>query len=142
MRNEDQKAYYSSVHDAISLFGINKYSANIKASAIVLEAMAAETYRSVRTEYYDNALKNKYTSSPDTAEMIEIISGGAYSDFVLVWCLTPYFSGMGAMLRGNLRKQTASLYDSLILQVSGWRSNITDDLDKKFADLTAAENAA
>ncbi len=142
MRNEQQKAYYSSVHDAISIFGINKYSSNVKAAAIVLEAMAAETYRSVRTEYYDNALKNKYTSSPDTAEMIEIISDGAYSDFVLVWCLTPYFSGAGAVLRGHLKQQKESLYDFLLLNAGGWKNNITEELDVKFAALTAAENAA
>ncbi len=143
MLNEEQAkdiGYRSSLHDAISIYAINDDSENIEATAIVLEAMAAESYRSVRTEYYDNGLKNKYTTSPDTAEMIEIINAGAYSDFALVWCLTPYFPSMGAILRSYLNGKKADISEGLIYVQSGWQISL-DELKDKFDKLAEIKNA-
>lgn len=134
--NETQKTYVSSLHDAISIYGINPHSTQIEASAIVLEAMAAESYRSVRPEYYDFALKNKYTTDPGTKEMIEIISENSYSDFVLVWAFTRYFKdsatgGLGNFLRYHLRQGTPDISTSLGICNSTWDDAISE-IDKEF----------
>lgn len=138
--NTDQHEYISSLHDAISIYGINKYSKNIEASAIVLEAMAAESYRTVRTVYYDQALKNKYTDSKETAKMIDLISAGAYSDFALVWSLTTYFNKMGTIFRDVLKNTNKSLTYEISSNTPSWKTGI-QQLDTKFAELAAAEAA-
>ena len=139
--SENQKNYVSSLHDAISIYGINPNSKNIEASAIVLEAMAAESYRSVRPEYYDYALKNKYTTDPGTKEMIELISSSSYSDFALVWAFTDYFkanansdlSNLGNFLRAEFRSGTADITTHLQAEYnSGWETAI-QEIDKAFA---------
>ncbi|MBE6619282.1 MAG: hypothetical protein E7626_05835 [Ruminococcaceae bacterium] len=136
--DENQKNYISSLHDAISIYGINPNSKNIEASAIVLEAMAAESYRSVRPEYYDYALKNKYTTDPGTKEMIELISSSSYSDFALVWAFTSYFKAtqngdLGNFLRAELRAGVADITTHLQAEYkSGWETAI-QEIDKAFA---------
>ena len=139
MLNESQDGYISSLHDAISIYGINPHSKNIKASAIVLEAMAGESYRSVRPEYYDKALGNKYTRDESTKAMINLISENSYSDFALVWAFTTYFSGsdggLGNFLRTNMRKGEADIITNLNIQGSKWSVNAMRDIAEAFAKI-------
>lgn len=138
--NEQQKNYVSSLHDAISIYGINPHSTQIEASAIVLEAMAAESYRSVRPEYYDMALKNKYTTDPGTKEMIELISESAYSDFALVWAFTTYFhvggrqGNLGNFLRVEFRDGVSDISRDLNNAGDKWQ-NAIGEIDAAFAKL-------
>ncbi len=136
---QKEKGYISSLHDAISIYGINPYSANIKATAIVLEAMAGESYRSVRPEYYDKALGNKYTRDESTKEMINLISEGSYSDFALVWCFTTYFNndegGLGLFLRKNMRTGVADITTSLKMQGERWNKTAMKKIAEEFAKI-------
>lgn len=139
---EEGKEYRSSVHDAINIYGISAGSENKKATAIVLEALCAESYRSVRPRYYDDALKFKYTTDMDSAAMIDIISEGSYIDFVLVWAFTEYFGGLGDPQNvGNyLRNSMSSGLDSLSglnKKVPAWNKALKqiDEMFKKLATL-------
>ena len=51
----------------------------------MMEALSAESYKSVYPVYYDVALKNKYVSDPDAAEMIDIIVRGAGIDLAFIF---------------------------------------------------------
>ncbi|MBR3715550.1 MAG: hypothetical protein IKM18_06560 [Clostridia bacterium] len=126
--------YRSSVHDAVNLYGISIGSQNIMATAIVLEAMCAESYRSVRPRYYEDALKFKYTTDLDSAEMIDILGENAYMDFALVWAFTDYFKGLGNYLRDNMTKGTQSLSSMLKKQTTVWNKGVKD-LDAMFVKL-------
>ena len=130
--------YRSNVHDAINLYGISSGSQNIEATAIVLEAMCAESYRSVRPRYYDDALKFKYTTDLDSAEMIDILSESAYMDFALVWGPTTYFSGLAGFLRHSMSAGNMSITSQLKKQSGVWKKGISD-LDKIFMDLANAQ---
>lgn len=50
-------------------------------SAILLEALTAETYRTVRPAYYDIALMRKYSRDDDSNIMLDMILKNTYSDF-------------------------------------------------------------
>lgn len=50
-----------------------------------MEALSAESCKSVYPVYYDVALKNKYVSDPDAAEMIDIIVRGAGIDLAFIF---------------------------------------------------------
>ncbi len=51
----------------------------------MIEALCAESYKTVYPVYYDLALKNKYASDPDASEMIDIIVSGAGMDLAYVF---------------------------------------------------------
>lgn len=97
MLNEEQGRYISSVRASVSLFGISSNSQNIMASAVVLEAMCKESYRTIQPRYYDDVLGLKYTTDLDTYEMIEIITEDSlYVDIVLAFSYTHYFENFGS----------------------------------------------
>jgi len=83
--NEAQPEHYTGLHDGNTIFGITYCSDAIVASAVALEAMAAESLRTVTPEFYEFALKFKYTRDDEASEMIDLIKECAYSDFVFVW---------------------------------------------------------
>ena len=54
-------------------------------SATILEAINAESYKSVVPAYYETALKEKYTRDEgETAEMLDFITERVYFDFGMV----------------------------------------------------------
>ena len=83
--NEAQQDYRTALHDQHPIFGISYASEQVYESAIVLEALCAEHSRLVRPKYYDESLKYKYTRDDESAEMIDIVREGVYTDFVLAW---------------------------------------------------------
>ena len=53
-------------------------------SAVLLEALNAESYKSVVGAYFDTALKGKYSRDEKTAEMLDMIVNNAFFDFTFV----------------------------------------------------------
>lgn len=51
----------------------------------MLEALAAQSYRTVTPAYYDVALKNRYSRDADTAEMIDLIRSSAILNFECIY---------------------------------------------------------
>ena len=47
----------------------------------VYEVLCAESYKSVYPAYYDTALKGKYSTDQETADMVELIMAGRMFDF-------------------------------------------------------------
>ena len=103
----NQAEYRSTVHDGVTIFGIN-YSLDdfqVQASAAALELMAAETLRLVTPEYYDNSMKYKYTRDDDAADMIDIIRNSVTTDFAFAWSST---IGLGSWIRGSIAPSVSS----------------------------------
>ena len=125
--NEAQPSHYTGLHDGNTIFGITYCSDAIPAAAVALEAMAAESLRIVTPEFYDFALKFKYTRDDEASEMIDLIKECAYSDFVFVWGsslnnITHFFRNVTANPTSSYRKQEGSLLrtlDELLASLSG-----------------------
>ena len=110
-----QTTHYTALHDGNTIFGISLYSDAIPAAAVALEALAAESLRTVTPEFYEFALKFKYTRDDQASEMIDLIKECAYSDFVFVWGnnlskITHFFRTVS----GNPASSYAKLEDSLL----------------------------
>jgi hypothetical protein len=60
----------------------------------VLEALCAESYRSVIPAYYETALKVKYTRDEVSAQMIDIIHDSIRTDFTFVYYASLNNAGM------------------------------------------------
>jgi len=83
--DEDQKEYRSFVNGGCSIYAISVNCENIPAAAATLESMASLSLQLVTPEYYDMALKYRYTRDEDSANMIELIRASAYVDFGGIW---------------------------------------------------------
>ena len=79
--NEAQKDYGTRVQDSLSLWSIPIDAKNTELSGAVLEALAAQSYRTVTPAYFDTALKNRYSRDTDTGEMVDLIKNSIYINF-------------------------------------------------------------
>ena len=83
--DESQEDYISLVHDTASLFFLPQTCGNVEASCAVLEALCAETYRTVMPAYYEVALKRQYARDDISAQMIDLIHDTSMTDFGYVY---------------------------------------------------------
>ena len=81
MLDETQAGYGTRVQDALSLWCVPIDAKNPEMSAAVLEALAAQSYRTVTPAYFDVALKNRYSRDEQTAEMMDLIQNSAIINF-------------------------------------------------------------
>ncbi|MDD4772831.1 MAG: hypothetical protein PHZ09_04420 [Eubacteriales bacterium] len=90
--DEDQETYLTTLHDGTTILGIPKTAAPEAISAVcaALEALAAESYKSLTPVYLDVALKNKYTRDEQSAEMIDLIRENIVSDFGFQYTATGF----------------------------------------------------
>ena len=82
--DEEQEDYVSG-NFGVCYFAIPVSAKDPVMSATILEAINAESYRSVVPAYYENALKVKYTrDGGETAEMLDFITERVHFDFGMV----------------------------------------------------------
>ena len=79
--DETQKEYGTRVQDALSLWCIPIDSKNPEMTSAVLEALAAQSYRTVTPAYFDVALKNRYSRDEQTAQMMDLIEQSVLINF-------------------------------------------------------------
>lgn len=75
--NDEQKNYYTYLHDQFTSFGITSVHAKDTEKTdmlgAVLEAMALESYKTVVPAYYDTALKGRYLEDSESWRMLDMI---------------------------------------------------------------------
>ena len=79
--DENQASYGTRVQDAVSLWSIPIDAKNPDMSAAVMEALAAQSWRTVTPAYFDVALKYRYSRDAQTAEMVDLIKDSIYINF-------------------------------------------------------------
>ena len=70
--DENQAEYKTMVDGAHEAMGVALCSYDLDFIGVMTEVMCAESYKRVLPAYYDVALKQRYASSPEDAEMIEL----------------------------------------------------------------------
>ena len=83
--DEVQSDYTTYTHDGSSAFCIPVTCQKADTAACFLEAMCAESYRSVTSTYLDTALKVKFSRDIETAEMLDVLVNSIYLDFSFVY---------------------------------------------------------
>jgi len=83
--NETQESYTAYTHDGSSTFSIPTTNKNTAATAAFLEAMSAETYRTVTPAYFETAIKSKYSRDSETSQMLDTIISGIYLDYSYIF---------------------------------------------------------
>ena len=79
--DEEQKQYYSDVHNIIRLMVVPVTCNKVDDVCAVLEEMAFTGYNDVLAPYYNVLMKNKYARDDVSAEMIDIIRDNCSPDF-------------------------------------------------------------
>ena len=79
--NKEQARYMTGAQDNFSIIAIPVTCKNTELAGAVLEALAAESYRSVTPAYYEIALKTKYLRDDESAMMLDIIRDGLSFNF-------------------------------------------------------------
>lgn len=106
--DSNQEQYKTNIFDQYSAYGVPKTVSDTKFVGIIMQALCAESYKTVYPAFYDVALKNKYTEDLDTAAMVDIVMAGANMDFSFmfgesVFQRTPY------MFRDLIRDKSTDL---------------------------------
>ena len=83
--DENQAEYKTYVHDGTTVFCIPTTTPDADMSAAVLEAMCAETYRTVTPAYFETVLKDKYARDSETSQMLDIIAASVYLDIGYIY---------------------------------------------------------
>ena len=83
--DENQANYITGVHDGCTIFGITHCTEKVRQSAAALEFLCAYSSELVAPEYYEGALKGRYTRDSQAAEMIDLIHDNVTTDFAIAW---------------------------------------------------------
>ena len=79
--DENQEEYRTTSHNAVSMMCFPVTVKDPEMSAIITEALCAESYRNVIPQYYDVVLKVKGARDDESAEMIDLIRDSLIFDF-------------------------------------------------------------
>lgn len=133
--DEQQSTYYTNADDKFSVFLIPLTAANnVDFIGTIFEALSAISYKKVYPEYYDVALKGKYSTDASTAEMIDLIMAGRNFDFTFQFGET-YFQRLPYLIRDlilNKNANLASKYDSI-------KEKLYTQIDEKLLPLYGVE---
>ncbi len=83
--DETQSEYKTMVDGNHEAMGIAKSAVDLEFIGILTEIMCAEAYKQILPAYYDVALKQRYASSPEDAEMIELCVASRVFDLGYVY---------------------------------------------------------
>ncbi len=83
--DENQEKYSTRVQDGVSIWAIPITVQNLDCAGATLEAMAAESYRTVTPAYFETALKSKYSRDEQSLEMLDIIRDGVMFNFEIIY---------------------------------------------------------
>ena len=95
--DEEQENYRDLVADVCLLMAIPVTSRDADLAACVLEALEAQTYRTVMPAWYEVTLKCKYARDLISSEIIDLIHDSTYTDFLFAY--SPMVSNIGQLMR-------------------------------------------
>lgn len=122
----NQNDYYTIVDGGFSALAIPKTVAELEMVGTVIEALCAETYRSVIPVYYDKALKEKGTRDEESKEMIDFVISKRVFDFGYVF---DGWKGYGFKLEEMVKAKNtnfASMYASTAKAVGKYYGSIIE----------------
>ena len=125
--DETQENYITGVHDGVTIFGITHCTTKVRQAAAALEFLCAYSNKLVAPEYYEGALKGRYTRDPQAAEMIDLIHSNVTTDFAIAWGAS--INGIGQIYR-NTQKITNKTINRDRTKWDTSLKTLTESLDK------------
>ena len=109
-----QDGYNTLLHDQFTVIAVPttvKFERLDTVSA-VLEAMGSASYRIVKPVYYEETLRTKIASDPQSSLMMDIITEGIYIDLGIIYVDCGVHAGLRSMI-GEKNNNTASRFKSI-----------------------------
>ena len=95
--DEAQESYQNLVGDCVLFTVIPVTCINAEMAAAVLEALNAQTYRTVTPAWYEVTLKLKYSRDLIASDIIDLIHDSIYTSFLFAY--SPELTQMGQVMR-------------------------------------------
>ena len=96
---ETQKDYAHYVHPTASALSIPVSNQNMERTGIILEALAAESYYTVRPAYYEISINGKFLRDEESIEMLDIILDSRVYELAMMFG----WNGLGGVLEDMYR---------------------------------------
>ncbi len=129
--NREQEDYHTFLHDQFTIIAVPTTVTEERLDMVsaVLEAMGSISYQTVRPVYYEDTLRTKLASDPDTSLMLEIIVDGIYIDLAILDISFGVHHGLREMVAKN-NNNTASRFQSMHSSVNNQIQNLVKSLDR------------
>ena len=127
----EQKDYHTLLHDQFTVVAIptTVTGERLEMMGAVLEAMASASYRIVKPVYYEQTLRTKIASDPQSALMMDIITEGIYIDLGIIYVDCGVHAGLRAMVQSKTNN-TSSRFKSIIKGTENRMKGMKKKLDK------------
>ncbi len=125
--DEEQEEYITILHDGTLLLGIPTTNTKMEMTTAVLEAMAAESYRTVTPIYYEQALKIKYVRDEKSAQMIDLIRSNIADDFAYYYHIGSEVKGSTSIsyhTRGIVWRGDKHIHSQIRMLASRWKLDL------------------
>ncbi len=107
MYDEKQDGYRTTAHNSVSMMCFPVTVKDLEMSAIITEALCAESYRNVIPQYYDLVLKAKGARDDESGEMIDLIRDGLIFDFG--WVHSVPMGSIGTIMQNLISENNSGL---------------------------------
>lgn len=132
--NEDQADYSGFTHNGFSVFCVPITANDRSLVSAFLEAMCAESYRSVTPAYYEVALKQKYARDEVVSQMLDMITSNIRFDFGFI-----YSASLNDLIK-VFRNLVGDEYSNPASQLKSTQKSTAKLLENLVADIEALED--
>ena len=123
--DDDQDQYVSMVVNYASSLGIPATTPNIEQTCVILENLAAYSYKLVRYEYYDVVVQGRTVRDNDSIEMLDIIFGHTELGKTRIEIDMLYSLG----LMDEIRKSMSDAVAEIMVNIDGATSGVEGKIE-------------
>lgn len=109
--DEKQEKYLTMLNEHAGTLAIPVYNKNPEMAGTLIEALSAESYKTVVPAYYETALKVKYSQDEETVRILDLILEGRVYDFALLYNITGYAAFQDLLSQVPAKRELASWID-------------------------------
>jgi hypothetical protein len=121
----NQAEYANYVHPTASALSITVTNADLERTGIILEALAAESYYTVRPAYYETSINSKFLRDEESIEMLDIILQTRVFDLAACYG----FGGLSGILENMYRPKKREFVSTYEKQKNAYQSAVDKVID-------------
>lgn len=128
--DETQESYRALIQNTASVLTVPITNPDLDMAGAVIEALTAESYRTVVPVYYETGLKTKYSRDDISSQMVDLIYSAATTDFFYAHSLN--ISSVGTIAREvvGAQKDFASYWASKETAAQAALAKLLDEADR------------
>lgn len=131
--DESQDAYYSAAKDNYTVLCVPITAPDLDMVGAVIEALSAESKRTVTPAFYKTALQDKYSRDPQSTKMMDLILEGRNYDLSILYASASTISSITYFLRFTIIED--SPYVSKVQKQLSAFTAAADEVYKKLLEL-------